>query len=119
MTKLTEVDLSTVAQGAAPEVFEHEFQKVLANIQDPNTDPEEVRSVTLTFKFKPLKSREEAQVRLEVKSKLAAMAPVAGHMFMGRKEGRIVAATHDTDQGGLFDKATGEVVSIDRPSKGA
>jgi len=113
MPSLTDVTLETVARGAAPEVFAHEFAKVLKNIQDPNTDPGEVRSISLTFKFKPLTSREEAQVRLEVKSKLAAMAPVGGHMFMGRQDGKLRATTHDTSQDDLFDRETGEVIPID------
>lgn len=98
MTKLTDVELGTICRGAAPEVFAHEFKKVLDNIQDLNTDPTEVRTITMKFKVKPLDSREEAQIRLEVGTRLAAVAPVGGHMFMGRSDGRFRATTHDTQQ---------------------
>lgn len=98
MTKLTELTLDTVARGASAEVFQHEFEKVLESIQDPNTDPEAVRKITLTFKFEPHKSREEAKVTLIPKVELAPMAPIEGHMFVGRRDGRTVAATHDTTQ---------------------
>lgn len=114
MTKLTEVALDTVCRGAAPEVFAHEFRKVLANVQDLNTDPKEVRTITIKFKFKPLDSREEAQVRMEVKTILAAVAPVGGHMFMGRADGKLMATTHDTVQEALDLKASGKVTPIDR-----
>lgn len=112
MTKLTDVELDTICRGAAPEVFLHEFRKVLVNIQDLNTDPTEVRSITMKFKFKPLDSREEAQVRMEVTTKTAAVAPVGGHMFMGRADGQPRATTHDTTQESL-DLDT-KVTSIDR-----
>ena len=108
--KLTDVDLETVAQRAAPEVFEREFLRVLKNIQDPNTDPEEKRAITLTFEFKPLKSREEVRVVLKSGVKLAATAPVAGHMFVGHIDGQLRATTHDTKQEDAF----GSVTPIDR-----
>lgn len=117
MTKLTEVSLDTVCRGAAPEVFEHEFKKILANIQDLNTDPTEVREITLKFKFKPLDSREEAQCRLQVSSKLAAMAPVGGHMFMGRADGKLMATTHDTEQESLAFESS--VTPIDQSRTGS
>ncbi len=111
MTKLTDVTLDTVAQRAAPEVFEREFLRVLKNIQDPNTDPEEKRSITLTFEFKPLKTREEARVVLKSKVGLAATAPVGGHMFVGRADGQLRATTHDTRQEDAFESS---VTPIDR-----
>lgn len=116
MTKLTDVDLVTICRGAAPEVFAHEFRKVLANVQDLNTDPTEVRTITMKFKFKPLDSREEAQVRMEIQTKLAAVAPVGGHMFMGRSDGQFRATTHDTQQEALDLRDSGKVTSIDRAS---
>jgi len=123
MTKLTEVTIETVAKGAAPEVFQHEFEKVLHDIRDLNKDPEAVRSITMTFKFRPLKSREEAQVRLDVRTKLADLTPVVGsHMFIGRRGGELVATTHDVQQEDLgfddaspretADRETGEVLEL-------
>jgi len=109
MTDLTEVTLETVAGRMAPKVFDHLFQKVLENIRDPNTDPEEVRSITLTVKFKPHKSRNEAACRLESKLKLASLETFAGHVFMRHQKDGSRATTHDTAQEDLpFDEGAGE-----------
>ena len=39
------VSLTNLGNGAAVELFDHELQKVLANIDDPNTDPKEKRKI--------------------------------------------------------------------------
>jgi len=102
--KLDKVTLASVSRGAAPQLFEYEFNRVLKNIQDPNTDPEEERSITLVVRFKPAKSREEAMTRVQVKSvKLACARAVDGHMFMGREDGTdskspIIAVCQDAKQ---------------------
>jgi len=116
MTDLQEVTLETVAQGAAPERFQHEWNRLLENIQDPNTGPEVVREVTIKVKVKPSGDRDSAQVALEVKSKLAPPAPVGDLIYMGKKDGRLVAIGRDPGQRGLFDKGDDAdgVVPIDR-----
>jgi len=121
MKELKEVTLETVAQGSAPERFQHEWQKVLENAQDPNTDPEAVRSVTLTVKMKPRPDRDSAAIVLESSSKLAPPAPVADLIYMGKQEGRLVAVGRDPSQRGLFDTDDdGEdaVVPINRDREG-
>jgi hypothetical protein len=101
--KLTQITLANVCRGAAPQLFEHEFRRVLANIQDVNTDPLEERSIVLKIRFKPSKSREEAMTRIDVTAKLAGTMPVTGHMFMGRDDptdakSPIIAAVQDVRQ---------------------
>lgn len=98
MTDLTEVTIETVAGRMAPKVFAHLLKQVMENVRDPNTDPEEVRSITLTFKFKPHKSRNEAACRLESKVKLASIETFAGHVFMRHSSSGTLATTHDTAQ---------------------
>lgn len=92
--------LDTVAKGAAPERFQDELEKIVANILDPNTDPEAVRAITLTVKVKPSESREMATVLLEVKSKLAPPKGVPDTMYFGRskKDGELVATRYDPSQ---------------------
>ena len=118
MPDLIEVTLENVAGQMAPKVFDHLFEKVLENIRDPNTDPEEVRSVTLTFKFKPLKSRNEAACVLESKLKLASIEPFAGHVFMRHGKGGTVATTHDTAQEDLFDEGSDEPDQVEAVDTG-
>lgn len=96
--KLIDVDLNTVARGAAPEMFNHEFKKVLESMRDLNTDPKAKRTITFKFVFEPLDSREEARVTVSAKTDLPSIAPAGGHMFVGRSEGQFRATTHDTQQ---------------------
>lgn len=98
MPKLTEVSLDTIAGGRASVVFDALLKDLLENLRDPNTDPEAARSITLEFKVKPLRSREEAQVILVPKLKLAPIAPSAGHMFLRHGRDGTLATTHDTHQ---------------------
>ena len=98
--KLTRVTLDTVCNGAAPEIFAHQFSKLLANIEDPNTEPESKRVVIMKFTFKPSKGRDEASCKIEAKVNLAGMEPTTGHIFIGREEdgGPMVAVTQDVKQ---------------------
>lgn len=100
--KLTEITLESVGRGAAVQLFAREFEKVLQNIQDPNTDPEEVRQISITVKVKPNKNRDEAQARVAVTSKLASFRPVEERMFMGEQDGQLVAVAFDPKQGDMF-----------------
>ena len=52
-TELTEVSLDTLGGGVVPELFAHELENVLANIDDPNTSPEAVRQLTIVVTIKP------------------------------------------------------------------
>lgn len=115
---LTELTLETIAGRRAPVVFEALLEKVLQNMQDPNTDPEATREITLKFKFKPLKSRQEAAIKLIPTYKLAPLEAEGGHLFMRSVGGKMTATTHDTRQeeldleGGvdIVDTGTGEIV---------
>lgn len=97
-----EVVLETIGAGTLPELFGHEWRKLLANTQDPNTDPEEVREITIKIKVKPSKNREEATTRLHISSKLASFRAVEQRVFVGEKNGHPVAVTFDPKQGDIF-----------------
>jgi hypothetical protein len=92
------VTLDWLAQGAAMEMWQDELQKVLDNIADPNTKATATRAITLTVTFKPDDNRRYAPTVIECKSKVA---PVRGHataIYMGRKQGKIVATEYDDRQ---------------------
>lgn len=118
MTDLKEVTLDTIAGGMAPAVFEHLLDQVMENIADPNTDPQEVRAITLQFKIKPSKSRNEAAVLLKSGVKLASVEDHTGVVFMRHTKSGTQATTHDSrqteafpdDDGSVVDPDTGEVV---------
>lgn len=103
-TSLVELTLESVAGGAAVELFDREFRKVLDNILDPNTDPTAARSVKIEIKIKPTEDRESGTVSVVVGSKLATAKPVAAQIFMGMHNGKPTAVMYDPRQPGLFDE---------------
>jgi hypothetical protein len=63
------VNIGNVCDGAVPERFEHEMKRILANIADPNTDPEAKRCLTLEFKISPSPDRNQRSCRLPASRK--------------------------------------------------
>ncbi len=108
--ELHDVCLTTLRGGAAVEMFDHMLAKVLRNIADLNTVAEAERAVTLVVKFKPGADRDVAGYLVEVKAKLAPPAPVAGEMYIGRRDGQVVAVAQDPLQRDMFEPEAGEGV---------
>lgn len=98
-----ELNIGNICGGAVPELFEHEIGRIIKNIADVNTNPEEKRSLVLEFKFKPSPDRKSAVVSMQCKSKLAGVNPVAGSVFMSSAQGVIRAFTEDPRQVKLFE----------------
>lgn len=92
------VDLTTINSGAAIEQFEEEFQKVLENIADPNTDPEKIREVRLVLKMKPSKDRSSATTQITATSKLAPAQPHESFVVLDNDGSQINAYTTDPRQ---------------------
>jgi len=84
-----EVDLANIGNGAAMEIFAEEMQKVMANTQDPNTDAEEPREITLKVILKPNPQRDAMDVKIQVKSKLAPIVPASGTIYISKKGGAL------------------------------
>jgi hypothetical protein len=98
-----QVSLTNICGGALEEVFQKEFQTVLANIADVNTDPEAKRKVTLELTVKPFKDRSGAQVTFYCKSKTVPVQAVEGTVFLQRRGMVLVAVPHDPQQIRMFD----------------
>lgn len=69
------VTLDTINSGAAIDLFEEEFEKLLKNVADDNTEASKERSITVTLKVKPSKTREQAVTTVSVTSRLAPLKP--------------------------------------------
>lgn len=82
-----EVNLQTINNGAAAELFQAELQKVLANINDINVNSEKPREIALIFKFTPTKDRSSVTVKVQAKSKLETIAVHEGSMFLSPQNG--------------------------------
>lgn len=107
------VKLETICGGAVEEHFQKELAAVLANIFDPNTDPEAKRKITFDFTFTPTKDRSSAKVEFVCKSKTTPADDVQGTVFLARRGTGFLAVAHDPQQGRLFnpggkDASTGE-----------
>jgi len=98
------VTLTSLADGAAAELFQSELDKLLRNIQDPNTDATATRTVTLQVTFAPDEDREKGEVRIKASSKLAGLKGAKTEVYFGRHQGQLVATEFNPRQAGLFDE---------------
>lgn len=116
MDGMQDVTLDNIAGGAAMELFEREWARVLYNIQDPNTSPKQKREIVIKVIVAPNEDRSEAVVGVLASAKLASARPAATTVFMGRRDGEIVAVAYDPRQGELFpgDHAASRVLPLDR-----
>ncbi len=104
-----ELTLETLAQGAAGERFDHAFRTLLANVQDPNTDPRAKRKIALTLTIQPDSEREQAGMSIDVKIVTAPVRSVSQPIHLGMKDGKLAAVAFDPKQGDMFggdDQAT-------------
>lgn len=86
------VKLSGLVQGGAQEKFEKEWDRVIENIDDPNTSATAVRSITIKINLKPDAKRKTLNSTVEVKSTIAPDNPLDTTFIMGTdKDGNVVA----------------------------
>ena len=98
------VTLYTLANGAAAELFEAELERIVANIQDPNTEPDAVREINLRIKIKPDNERRAGAVSVQVISKTGPSKGVGTMFWFGKKQGKYIAVENNPQQGVLFDQ---------------
>ncbi|MEW6775350.1 MAG: hypothetical protein AB1405_03600 [Bdellovibrionota bacterium] len=108
--------LANIGGGGLPEKFEAELQKVLANIADINTDPEEKRRIVIKVTFEPSETRQEGNVRVSCESKLAPIVSSSGSVVFEKSGARFEAHARVATQAPLFDPAS-KVVPINGETK--
>ncbi len=116
--KTTDLSLDSVAGGALPEKFEHQLRKVLENIVDPNTEAKEKRIIDIRITLRPGEDRVRVDAEVEVRARLAGPRSDHGQVFLGAREGEVVAVTYDPEQADLFKKEKGGDVTPLRLQKG-
>lgn len=91
------IHLETLAGGAFAEKINEALMEVAENIQNPNTDPTQQRSITVNIKFRPHKTRQIAGTQISVTTKLAATEAIDTQMIMGvnMRTGKIEIAEYD------------------------
>lgn len=121
--------LETVAGGAVPELFQHELEKVLANIRDVNTMAKKPRSITVVVSFRAKEDRQgnrrQLDVAVDVTSRLAPVKGLTSDAFLAKGEGgQLVVTCEDPAQAELelggpaeeaVNPATGEVQPAGTP----
>ncbi|MGR6765379.1 hypothetical protein ACU1JV_26785 [Paenibacillus sp. T2-29] len=86
------VELSGLVRGGVQEKFEKEWDRVMENIDDPNTSATAVRSITIKVNLKPDAKRKTINSAVEVKSTIAPDNPLDTTFIMGTdKDGNVVA----------------------------
>lgn len=106
MAEVREFTLGTLGGGAAEELFADALDKVLANIEDPNTDHKARREVILKLSFSAKEDRRVGDVAISIATKLAGVKGVTAQVYYGRHEGRR-AIVEGPKQDELFTKPQG------------
>lgn len=102
MPTYNKVDLSTICNGAAAEVFQRSLQEVMENINDVNTDPGKARSIALKFTIRPTEDRSTAEISFSCQAKVQPVRTVKGSILMARESGQLVAYASGAKQEPLF-----------------
>lgn len=114
------INMETFCQGALSEQMNQVMQEITRNIQDPNTDAEKARKLTMTITFKPNEDRTLVKTEIQTKSSLVPSVPVKTTMVMGKdlKTGAVELAEYAkqvpgqmvlNEEGKAFDPLTGEI----------
>ncbi|MEL3956896.1 replication terminator protein [Caldifermentibacillus hisashii] len=82
--KAIDLQLSQLANGAIQEKLDCELKKVFENIHDPNTKPQDKRTVTIKLEFKPDENRQTIAVTSDFTTKLANVEGVSTTVLTGR-----------------------------------
>ncbi|MDJ0702815.1 MAG: hypothetical protein QNJ46_05995 [Leptolyngbyaceae cyanobacterium MO_188.B28] len=84
------VSLSSLGGGVIPERWAQAMEEVVYNILDPNTDPEEARSITVILAFTPTEERGMANGHVSVVTKLAPLKPIPFSLNFSHVEGTVL-----------------------------
>lgn len=96
--------LMTIADGAAIEKFDAEFERVMANITDPNTSAQKTRKIRLEFEFRPGSSREFVSVKIKSASVLVPETPFESDILLQKENGKVFAVSPNSRQRQIFDE---------------
>lgn len=89
------LSLQTLGRGVALERFDEEFQKVLENILDPNTEPLAKRKVIITVCVTPAIDRAMAVVDVSAQSRLAPSVSYSTRAYLGKDKHQQCLAFED------------------------
>lgn len=91
MSRPPNTDLRNLGEGVAGELWSAALREVLGNIDDPNTDWKQKRTITLTFAFVADETRRATDVEVRCSTKLAGVRPKGTRLFIGHRPEGFVA----------------------------
>lgn len=117
---MVKINLDQFCGGALSEQVNRALQEIAQNIQDPNTDAEKTRKLTITLTFHPSEDRILVKTDIQTKTALAPAAPVKTTIVTGKdlRTGKIEVTEYSKqvpgqmvmgDDGKVFDPMTGEI----------
>ena len=110
---MIDITLATINGGALEERFHDELRKIFKNIQDPNTDADTKRTITITVAIQPVKgNRDICGYVAGISSKLGKDTPLEGFITNGVDpiSGEVEAQEHRPRQQTIFETPEGKVV---------
>ncbi|WP_040194781.1 hypothetical protein [Clostridium culturomicium] len=111
----TSINLDRLADGAVAERFNDALQKIMENIEDPNTDHKVKRKLTLEMTFDSTEDRALSEVTVIAKTKLAPRKAIATKFLIDKDMDGTILATEFKKQipGQTYikvDDETGEIL---------
>lgn len=112
------IELAEMCGGALQEKFAKAFEKVMENMQDPNTPYKDKRAITIKFTFAQNEERDDVAADIDVSVKLASLTGIRTSFSTGTdlRTGEVYAEEYGKQVKGQTvirdvqpDKAVGEI----------
>lgn len=81
---MNKIELKDFAGGALQEQFEKSFEKIIENLQDPNTSFKTAREINIKLKFTQNERRDDVSVVVAVGEKLAPQEAMTTSFAIGK-----------------------------------
>ncbi len=120
--QINKIALATLANGALEELFENELDKIIENINDPNTSIKKARKIAIELKFLPIDdNRDLIGVEINTKTTLAPTEGTSTKMIIGEEGDKLIACEYGNNnqiigQMGI-DSETGKIIEDNAFSK--
>lgn len=94
------MDLKEFAGGDLQEKVSKSFDRVHANLLDPNTAYNEKREINIKMVFQQNEARDDVAIDIQVKEKLAPQIPISTRMAIGTdlRTGKLIAEEYGVGQ---------------------
>lgn len=80
----SKIDLNKFAGGTLQEKFNMALAEVLQNLQNPNTSFKNKRGITISIGFSQNEPRDNANISINVTTKLSPVLPIETQLYMGK-----------------------------------